>query len=60
MLEELMVQWLRLGGGQITNEKIQEKVDEVFKGQMGKINCLHSSNSFNSILVTRSSITLKS
>ena len=57
--EESMVQRLRLGEGQATEEKIQEKLDEVFKGQAGKINSLYSSNSFSSILVTRSQIALK-
>ena len=31
-LEESMVQCLRLGDGQITDEAIQDKMDEVFKG----------------------------
>ena len=58
-LEESMVQRLRLGDGQVTDEKIQEKLDEVFKGSTGKINYLHSSNSLSSILVTRSGISLE-
>ena len=40
--EESMVQRLRLGDGQVPEEKIQEKLDEVFKGQPGKVNSLHS------------------
>ena len=35
-LEESMVQRLRLGDGEVTDEKIQDKLDEVFKGQTGK------------------------
>ena len=30
-LEESMVQWLRLGDGEITEEKIQDNLDDVFK-----------------------------
>ena len=48
-----------MGDGQITDEKIQERLDEVFKGQMGKVNSLHSLNSFSSILVTSSRISLE-
>ena len=33
-----MVQRLRLGDGEVNDEKIQDKLDEVFKGQMGKVN----------------------
>ena len=55
-LEESMVQRLLLGEGQITDEVIQDKLDEVFKGQAGKVNSL---NSFSSILVTRSRISLE-
>ena len=33
-----MVQRLRLGEGQVPEEKIQEKLDEVFKGQPRKVN----------------------
>ena len=58
-LEESMVQRLRLGDGQITNEAIQDKLDEVFKGQAGKVNSLHSLNSLKSVFVTRSRISLE-
>ena len=54
--EESMVQRLRLGDGQVPEDKIQEKLDEVFKGQAGKMN---SFNSFNSLLVSRSNISLE-
>ena len=37
-LEESMVQRLRLGDGEVTDEKIQDKLGEVFKGQTGKVN----------------------
>ena len=46
--EESMVQRLGLGDGQVPNEKIQDKLDEVFKGQAGEINAV---NSFNSLYV---------
>ena len=59
-LKESMVQRLRLGKGQVTDENIQEKLDEVFKGPIGKINSLHSSNSSSSILVTKNRISLES
>ena len=32
-LEESMVQRLRLGDGEVTDEKIQDKLCEIFKGQ---------------------------
>ena len=54
-----MVQRLRLGDGEVTDEKIQDKLDELFKGQMGKVNSLHSLKIFSSISVTRSSIKLE-
>ena len=54
-----MVQRLRLGDGQITDEAIQDKLDEVFKGQVGKANSLHSLNSLKSVFVTRSRISLE-
>ena len=40
--EESMVQRLRLGDGQVPEENIQDKLDEVFKGQSGKGNSLKS------------------
>ena len=58
--EESMVQRLRLGDGQVPEDKIQEKLDEVFKGQAGKVNSLHSFNSLSTILMARSTITLES
>ena len=58
--EESMVQRLRLGDGQVPEEKIQEKLNEVFKGQSGKVNSLYSSNSLSTILVARSKISLES
>ena len=58
-LEEPMVQRLRLGDGEVNDEKIQDKLDEVFKGQTGKVNSLYSLNSFSSIFVARSSIKLE-
>ena len=54
--EESMVQRLRLGDGQVPDEKIQDKLDEVFKGQAGKMNAV---NSFNSLYVSRSNISLE-
>ena len=54
-----MVQRLRLGDGEVTDEKIQDKLDEVFKRQMGKFNFFHCLNSFSSILVARSRILLE-
>ena len=54
--EESMVQRLRVGDGQVPQEKIQDKLKEVFKGQAGKINSL---NSFTSLLITRSNISLE-
>ena len=58
-LEESMVQRLRLGDGQITDEMIQDKLDDIFKGQAGKVNSLHSLNSLSKIFVTRSKISLE-
>ena len=58
--EESMVQRLRLGDGQVPEDKIQDKLDEVFKGQAGKVNSLHSFNSLSTILMARSTITLES
>ena len=58
-LEESIVQRLRLGDGQITDEAIQDKLDEVFKGQAGKVNSLHSLNSLKSVFVTWSRISLE-
>ena len=46
-LEELMVQRLQLGDGQVMDEKIEEKLDEFFKGQMGQVNYLHSLHYFS-------------
>ena len=40
--------------------KIQEKLNEVFKGQAGQINSLYFSNSLSTILFARSSISLES
>ena len=57
--EESMVQRLRLGDGQVPEEKIQDKLDEVFKGQSGKVSSLKSFNSLSTILVTRSKISLE-
>ena len=58
-LEESMVQRLRLGDGEVNDENIQDKLDEVFKGQTRKVNSLYSLNSFSSIFVTRSGIKLE-
>ena len=58
-LEESMVQRLRLGDGQITDIAIQDKLDEVFKGQAEKVNSLHSLNSLKSVFVRRSRISLE-
>ena len=67
--EESMVQRLRLGEGKSTDEDIQHKLDEVFKGQpegpseqdKGQANSVYSLHSFNSsILATRSRILLDS
>ena len=49
--EESMVQRLRLGEGQAIEEQIQEKLNEVFKGQAGKVNSLNSFNSFSSLTI---------
>ena len=58
-LEESMVQRLRLGDSQITDEAIQDKLDEVLKGQAGKVDSLHSLNSLKSVFVTRNRISLE-
>ena len=39
--------------------RIQDKLDEVFKGQTEKVNSLYSLNFFSSIFATRSSIKLE-
>ena len=48
--------FIRLGDGEVNDEKIQDKLDKVFKVQTGKVNSL---NSFSSIFRTRSSIKLE-
>ena len=58
--EESMVERLRLGDGQVPEDKIQEKLNEVFKGQPGQIKSLYFSNSLSTILFARSSISLES
>ena len=54
-LEESMVQRLRLGDQQPTDEDIQKKLDEVFKGQKQiKTNSLYSVKSFRGLAMARS------
>ena len=60
-LEESIVQRLRLGDQQPTDEDIQKKLDEVFKGQEQiKTNSLYSVKSFRGLAVARSQISLES
>ena len=57
---ESMVQRLRLGDQQPTDEDIQKKLDEVFKGQEQiKTNSLHSVKSFRGLTVAKSQISLE-
>ena len=59
-LEESMVQCLRLGDQQPTDEGIQKKLDEVFKCQeQMKANSLYSVNSFRGLAVAKSQISLE-
>ena len=43
----------------VTDEKIIDKLNEVFKAQTGKVNSLHYLNYFSSILVMRSRMSLE-
>ena len=43
----------------MNDEKIQDKLDEVFKEQTGKVNSLYYLNSLSSMFLTRNSITLE-
>ena len=55
-----MVQRLRLGDQQPTDEDIQKKLDEVFKGQEQiKTNSLYSVKSFRGLAVAKSQISLE-
>ena len=59
-LEESMVQCLRLGDQQPTDEDIQKKLDEVFKGQEQiTTNSLYSIKSFRGLAMAKSQISLE-
>ena len=60
IMEESMVQRLRLGDQQPTDEDIQKKLDEVFKGQeQMKANSLYSVNYFRGLAVPKNQISLE-